>query len=147
VAADTAFRALLLAESTLTAAVSSRVYQGTAPRSARKKLHTRKEAYITFHQIDNTGEHHQGGASGLTAPTFQVDVWAPTTTVRTTLKEAIRNAVDGYNGTISGIDVRGCFLEEKGRDSIELPESAQEKPIFRSTLQAVMPHAETAPTF
>ena len=127
--------------------VGSRIYQDFAQRSALERLYKHGESYITFQQTSNVGGHSTLTADVTTRLGFQVDVWAPTTAKRETLTSAIRLALDGYRGHVGDADIRHIALENKGTDSVEEPETAKEKPIFRSTITATVWIAETAPTF
>ncbi len=141
----TALRTQLLTD--VSAEVSTRVYQDVAPREALKRLHSHAEPFITFQQIANYGVDNLTAASGLTEVDFQIDVWAATTATREAIAELVRTALDGFRGTVSTVDIRSLRVTNKGRDAVEQPQSAQEKAIYRTTIEASVWHSETAPTF
>ena len=123
----------------LYAIVKTRIYQGWGPQNPTFP-------YLTLTQISNAGQHHLGGAVPLGSPNFQIDAWTKKGSQRDTIAEAVRNVLDGYRGTISGVDIRHIRLTEKGANSEEAPSDARGKPIFRVRIEAEVVHREAAPT-
>lgn len=61
--------------------------------------------YVVYTRIANDPQHHLGGFSGLAFTRFQLDLFADTPLALFSLREALRNRLDGFRGTVTvGID-------------------------------------------
>ena len=104
--------------------------------------------YMTFVQISSEGVHHLASASGLGHPLFQIDIWSDATATRESLAEAVRTALDGFSGTVSGEDIRSIRLLDRGRDTQETAEiGGEELPVYRTSIDIEIWHTESVPTF
>lgn len=83
--------AALTGASAVTNIVSTRVYPDvTGPDEA--------PPYVTYQRISTPRDHAFGGNVVASSPRFQIDCWAATKDVTTTLAEAVINAMDGVSG-------------------------------------------------
>lgn len=102
--------------------------------------------YITYFRLANDHQRHLGGGSGLTSARYQVDVWARKEYDADRISEAIREAFDCYKGdmgsSVETINVLGMFLENDS-ELIEFPDDASERPIFNTSMDLVIWHAES----
>lgn len=134
----------LIADTTVLGLVSTRVYVDVAPHSAVGLNH------ITYQVISAQHVHDLGAASGLVRKRIQIDVWATTSITRDSISEAIREAMDGYSGDMGAVgatvDVRDCYLDNEV-DGYEVPETKNEFGIFRRTMDFMIWHTESVPTF
>lgn len=137
---ETALGTRLNAVSAVTDIVSTRIYNSFAPNTASEGLTKNANPYITYHQISDPGHHHMTGGSDIASTSFQIDGWARTTAARTSIKEALRTALEGFSGTVGSDDIRFIFLNDRGRDSEEFIEGSS-RPIFRTSIDATVWHA------
>ena len=107
---EKAIRAILVANSTVKA-ITTRCYPAKIPQDPTYPL-------ILFSKVTGMRDHHLQGPSGLAHPRFQVEAWATTYDAAKTLANAIREALDGYKGTV-GTVVIGSILIESERDFYE----------------------------
>jgi hypothetical protein len=92
------------------ALASTRLYPfGGAPASATKP-------YATFGKIGGFRHHHLGGSAGLVEARFQFDCYAGSAKAAEGLADAVRDALDGYIGTISTVEVLASFLVHETDD-------------------------------
>lgn len=88
-------RAFLLEDSTLAGLVSERIYPDVLPQNPTLPA-------ITFGWAGGMRFHHLTGASGLSGPRIQFDCWATTYLGAEAVYEALRLALDGFQGDIGG---------------------------------------------
>lgn len=95
------------------AEVGTKIYPLRAPNSAALP-------YIVFQRIDDIGRHHHRGAAGLPSASMQITVWGPNSPQETVndAAEAVRLAMDGFQGEMGDLDVRSALLEDQ-RDLVE----------------------------
>lgn len=113
---ETGLRAHLIADATLAALVVDRVYPMPAPQNAGYP-------FVTWQRISGERVFSLGGPSGLAYPRFQIDVWSDSRENRPAggapylesraIADAIRRALDGFNGTLDGIRVSAILLDER----------------------------------
>ena len=107
---EKAIRSFLFNDSTVKA-ITTRCYPGKIPQDPTYPL-------IVYYKVTGMRDHHLQGPSGLTHPRFQVEAWATTYAAAKALANAIREALDGYKGTV-GTVVIGSILIESERDVYE----------------------------
>jgi hypothetical protein len=57
--------------------------------------------FIVYSRVVSDPQHHLGGFSGLSFSRFQLDLFADTAVALYNLREAVRNRLDGYKGTVA----------------------------------------------
>ena len=136
---ESALYSYLSTKASITALVSTRIYPEVAPDSAAYP-------FITYNIFGESHDHAMQGATGLTNPTLQLDVWADTIADRVTISEAIRNALDGYTGNMGteNLSIRNCFLQN--RANYTESDGEGKTPAYRSSLDFSIWHVETVPT-
>ena len=134
---NAALRARMVATG-VNSAVSGRIYQ-TFPGNAATL------PYIVFSKVSDPGYQHQGGAAGIASPIFQVDVWASTNASRDTVSETVRNALDGFSGTVSSVDIRRISMLSNN-DTHEDPDDASSRPNYRARMEFQVWYARSVPT-
>jgi len=106
-------RSFLLADSGISAFVSSRIYPIVIPAGV-------KDPCIVLTRISGPGDYHMGGPSGLINLRVQVDAWAPKSDPATTLANLIKDRLDGYRGEMSDdvdtVFVHGVFVADLRED-------------------------------
>jgi hypothetical protein len=103
--------------------------------------------YITLATTADVPEHHMGGAAGLVRASLQVDIWGATTKSAHTVREAVRNRLDGHRGTTGddSLDIRRVS-RANGSDDIVPPSDGSEDAIRRRTMDFYVWYAESIPT-
>lgn len=105
-----ALRALLLANAELKTMVGdNRIYPGKLPQGQIAPS-------IVYNEISDVGRYTNDGPDGLASPRYQIDAWASTAGEAATLGRLIKEAIDGYKGTVTwgtgnSVVVRGVFME------------------------------------
>jgi len=130
----------LSGKSAVTAIVSTRIYPRVAPAWASRP-------YIVYHLISNDHQHNLGGGAPLTGVRIQIDCWADDSEDLETLKEAVRDNMDTFRGAMGddSLDVRSCLLQDESDDH-ESPTDATDQGPFRTRMDFMIWHVETAPT-
>jgi len=99
-------------------AVAGRIFPGLAPQSASRP-------YLLWSRIADAPGHHLTAASDMSSALIQVDAMADSSIEAETAAEAVREAVDGYHGTMNDelhidsmwLDAEADFIESKGDGS------------------------------
>ena len=135
--AGAALRTRLLAVSGVTA-ITSTVLQGYAKTATALP-------YIVIHAIGGTPHGYMDNAAAIGEHTLQIDGYAASGTVRDNLSEAIRNAVDGWDGLVGTVSIRRVILDPPAH-TVEGLDSGRETPIFRTRIDARVWFAQAVPT-
>jgi len=101
---EAAIYAILVADGTVSGLVSTRIYPVKLPQSPDMPA-------ITYSRVSGPRIQTIAGPSGLAYPRVQVDSWASTYTGIKTLADAVRQALDGYSGTIASIRIGGIMMD------------------------------------
>jgi hypothetical protein len=124
VSAETALRAVLLADAPVNAVVAGRIYPGLLPQAPTTPA-------IVYQRV--TGDHpvNQDGAGGPDRVRVQVDLWAPTFDAVASLRDKVLAALNGK----SSVDLQGVFSEsEQGTydDEVKLHRSSMDFYVYES---------------
>lgn len=122
----------------VTDAVSTRIWQQRAPDDPTLP-------YMVVHAIGGTPHHHYGGAAVVAEEVYQLDIYAATTASRDSVKEAVRNALDGYRGTVGSVVVQTITLEPP-IDDIEGLDAGRQSGIYTSRIDARVFYERAEPT-
>lgn len=104
---EEALFAHLTANAGVTALVSTRVYPVQMPQNPTLPA-------IVYNRISGERVQHMQGSSGLASPRIQFDCFAKTYAVAKAVAEALRLAIEGFSGTMGGVngpDVNSCLLQ------------------------------------
>jgi hypothetical protein len=101
-----ALRDYVLADSTISGLIGSRMYAAILPQ------HPTMPA-ITYQIISGDSVISHDGSSGLENPTIQIDCWADTYSQMDALFNAVRKRLNVASGTFLGVEVQGVFLLRK----------------------------------
>lgn len=125
----------------VSALVSTRIYATVAPANTA-------QPYVTFFRVSEEHFNHLLAAAGHVNVRMQCDVWAATPDSAAAVGDALRSALHGYSGTMGDelLDVRWATIEGRRDESLE-PKSAQDQWVHRSSLDFLIAHSETVPTF
>ena len=107
--------------------------------------------YITFQLITRGHEHDLGAASGLARTRMQVNCWQSTPTLAETLADTVRDALDGFSGTMGTTNtaaVKSCRLDGDFEDYDPPPDPDRaEAGVFSVKMDFLIWYTETIPTF
>jgi len=117
----------LIADVGVGAALGNRIFAHVAPTA------NTTFPYVTIQRVSQIGEHHLLNASTLQRPVFQLDVWAESSIDAEVGSEALREALDGFAGTMGGTNVRRIFLENQ-QDIFEDPDDGSETITVRTRM-------------
>lgn len=129
---ETEIRARLVADSTVSGLVSARIYPLVLPQSPTYPA-------ITYHRVSGVRLHHLGGVSGRAVPRISFSMWAQTYTGCQALAAAVRQSLDGFNGTLTTI--KALIEIENEFDLFE--DEASENGVFRIVQDYFCSHLET----
>ena len=93
---EKAVRTLLLADATIAAAVGARLYGSRMPQGVQYPA-------IVIHRISASRVRSLAGPSGYAIVRVQLDVWAVTYEQTKEIGDRIRAVLDGYAGTVEGV--------------------------------------------
>jgi hypothetical protein len=132
------FRTYLLTKSGVTDEVGTRIHRDHLPQDPTLPA-------VVFHVISDVKEHHMGGASLLAMARVQLDVIAETFGAAQDAAEAIRNAADGYSGTMGSEYAQTCQLDSQQHEA-EDPQDASDAYRWVISQDWIISITETAPT-
>lgn len=104
---EEALKAHLTANAGLVALIASRVYPVQLPQNPTLPA-------MVYNRISGERVQHMEGSSGLASPRFQFDSFGRTYAEAKGVSEALRLAVEGFSGTMGGVngpDVNSCLLQ------------------------------------
>ena len=99
--------------------------------------------YATFQVVSTRRSRHFAGITGtqLDFVRMQIDVYAATSLSRRTSAEAIRDALDGFAGSMGSEALVVRRVAVDGPDmSIERPEHDDELPLYRARMDVAIEH-------
>ena len=102
----------LVADLNVTALVGTRIYPKLLPQSPAYPA-------VVLHLISGGTDHTHDGPDGIAEVRYQIDCLAPTIAAATAAAEAVRVALDGYQGTMGGaggVLVDSVFLVDSRDD-------------------------------
>lgn len=109
-----ALRSFLLGSPEIAAVVVARIYPGMLPQGTTGTS-------VVYNRVSGAGDYHMQGLSGFAKHRFQIDAWAPTAEVASSLADLIRDRIDGYQGPMGAdspptIEVQGVFMVDQRED-------------------------------
>jgi hypothetical protein len=129
---EQALRDLVLADSAVSARVGSRMYPLTLPQAWASPA-------LRYQRVSALRAREVGGPTGRAYPTFQIDAFARGSYADArALADDVRQAIDGYVGTTSGV-VFGAIVLESDQDMLE---AVEDEDVYRITMDFRITHAE-----
>lgn len=112
---EVAIRTLLLADGTVAAGLSDRVYSGYAPQAAARP-------FAILRRDTTDVDHHMGGASGLRQVRVEFYLYGEDYTVLNALAERCEAVLDSVNDrtTVDTIDIARLWIEDHGDEEIQI---------------------------
>ncbi len=112
---------------------AARIYPLVIPQTAALPA-------MAYQCIDSPKEHAHDGPSHLARTRLQLSCVAASPSAARSLAAAIRQALDGYRGTVSGVRIDGILVDD-ARDQWLEPVSNEVRPFV--SVDAVIWHSET----
>lgn len=101
--------------------------------------------YIVFQRVSSPSVQHMTAASSIVGETWQMDVWAATSSSRLAVSEALRESLDGLRNIISSSNVRVVLIENQS-DSYQFPDTGEDDGFYRATFDVKIWRERTVPT-
>jgi hypothetical protein len=115
---DESLVSILAVSTAVTAICGQRIYPLYARQTAPKPL-------VIYQRISSVREHSHDGPSGLARPRFQFRCVANSFSEARGLADAVRGALDGYQGTVGGVRIDAILFEnELDADDVALDAEA-----------------------
>jgi hypothetical protein len=114
------------------AVIGTHVYPQAAPTST-------VQPYVTMQRLTHLNDRHLVGVTDLAHLTMQLDSWALSSCDNEQVTEALRQALDGYRGSMAGVAVEYCAVINEF-DSYEPPTDGSEQGIFHTAMDVEMWH-------
>jgi hypothetical protein len=127
---------LLLAQSTITDLVGSRIYISNAPQKAIFPH------VIITQMSSNENTALDGGSGQLRFLSFDIDCKAKTSLAASNLAKVIREFIDDYSGT-AGSDTIGAVIMNDEADDYEPPSDASDTGVYVVTLDLDIQYSVT----
>lgn len=109
---EEATRDILVADSTVTGLVSTRIYPQVLPQGATLPA-------IAYQMVSSAREHaHDGAAQDLSRPRLQWAAHAATYSAAKAVAKAVRDALAYYHGSTGGIKIDAVLFENEIDDFI-----------------------------
>jgi len=128
----------LQTKSGVTNLISTRMYPDDLPQDNTLPC-------IVYRVISKVPEHDLSGASPLTRYRFQLDSYAATRIGADALAEAVRNAADGYRGTMGSEFAQTTHLDNE-RSDIDAAIDATDQSRYITIQDWIVSFTDTAPT-
>lgn len=128
---EAAIYTLLKDAAGVSALAGTRIYPILAPQDSAYPL-------ITYQRISGARWRTFDGPSGKAQPRFQLDVWATSYAGANALAKAVRDALDGYSGTVATVRIGGVALETD-QDRID---TSTDPKLFGVTMDFMITHDE-----
>jgi len=95
-------------------AVAAIVYDGTIYKIFDLKIsQTSTAPFIAINEVTATANPTKSGPSTTDVYVMKISVIAQTQTQAKDLAEKVRLAIDGYSGTINGVNIQSCWFDSE----------------------------------
>ena len=133
-----AIRLRLLNDGDVTDNVGTRIYPRVVPQGVANPC-------VRYQTISSFRDGALDGGTGMVTATVQVDVFADTHLAAELVSEKIRESLQGFRGTASGVEVLGCTLTNS-REMYTKPVDASDDGDYRVVMDFEVVHQEPIPT-
>lgn len=131
-------RTRLLSQTAVTDIVGTRIHPQWRPQDGAL-------AAITLQRISEDHVHNLEGGAGLARPRIQVDCWSSKYSEAQSLGEAVREALQGFTGTVDSVTIHSCLLDNRA-DLFEPPKDGSDKGIYHIALDFQLIYGESIPS-
>lgn len=102
-------------------------------------------AYVVYHRITSTHDHHLVGTGRLAMARYQLDLWAPTGDQVERMADAIREGLFKFRGTVEGLEIKDIVFESVV-DQYEAPTGGNVLGTFGLIVELTIWHEESTPS-
>jgi hypothetical protein len=131
-----AIRTRLLSVSAVTDLVSTRIYPLTLPQGVTMPA-------VRYQRVSGNSDPHVTGTTGAATARLQFDIFANTYAGAEALRDAIREAIDQYTGTSSGVTIHSCNAAMH-MDLFDEPVHGDAVGLYQMVSDYEIVHSETA---
>lgn len=103
---ETAIRARLVADATVSGLIGTRAYALVLPQETAYPA-------ITYNRVSGVRVHDLDGPAGRGTPRISVNSWAETYLEAKALAAAVRVCLDGFRGTVGGVEINNISIENE----------------------------------
>jgi uncharacterized protein DUF3168 len=118
--------------------VGTRIYPGARPQGTSLPA-------IGFARLSGAHAHYITGGAGRADPRFLINCMAETYAGADALAEAVRGAMQGFNGAMGDVTVTACTLEDDS-DQVDAPEDGSDRVLYHIPLVFKIQYRESIPT-
>ncbi len=94
--------------------------------------------FVTYQRISGARDHALSGPTGFAQPRIQIDAFATTYLGAKALGAEIREALDGYRGTVGAVRIGGISLASDQ----DMYEGEVDPPLYRVSMDFMVTHGE-----
>ena len=131
-----AMRTRLLSVSAVTNLVGTRIYPLTLPQGVTLPA-------VRYQRISGNSDNYVAGTTGAAMARIQFDVFANSYASGEALREAIRQAIDPFTGTSSGVIIHSCNAANH-MDLFDFPVHGDSAGRYQMVSDYEIVHSETA---
>lgn len=129
--------AYLSSQTGITNLVGQRIYPVVRPQGVSGDA-------ICFWRTSGGHDHNLTGSSGTAIPSFSIEVLSDSYTQAEIIAEAVREAMQGFSGTMGTTQVKTVILEDE-KDAYDAPQDATDAPTFIIALLYRIRYTESKP--
>jgi len=115
----TSVRTFILTDSTILAAVGSRIYPDYIPEGTTYPA-------VRLSMVSNRAEPHMTNVSACSTMLMQVDIVSDTRLEANSIAETTRMHMSGYRGAMGSLEVRSCYESRQSAESLPPEDSSDE---------------------
>lgn len=123
---DDALRTHILGDATISGLIGTRLYPQMAPHDVTRP-------FMVYERTATDRLRSHDGPSGLSEAVFAYNLFDTRFSGVKALADALRKRLDGFTGTVSGVDIRAVFVEDES-DVFEAPSDASDRPLRGITM-------------
>lgn len=110
---EAVLRTALVATTSVTSMVGTRIYPLLAPKTASLP-------FITWRRAGITRQHNLSGPMGVPDVSVEMQTFAATYEDAREVADRVRLVLDGYGGTVNNVEVKHVSLENESDDFVQL---------------------------
>ena len=131
-----AIRTRLLSVAAVTNLVSTRIYPLTLPQGVTMPA-------VRYQRVSGNSDPYIGGTTGAATARLQFDIFATTYAGAEAVRDAIKEAIDQYTGTSSGVVIHSCN-SAMHMDLFDEPVHGDAVGLYQMVSDYEIVHSETA---
>ena len=134
----TDLRTYLLSKTGITTLIGQRIFACRRPQNVTGDA-------LCFWRTSGGHDHNLQGSSGTAIPTFALEVLSTDYMAADTIAEAVRQAMQGFSGSMGSTVVKSVILADE-QDGFDESEKSDDETTFRIALLYQIRYTESKPT-